>query len=118
MERYKADPVFRLTMNLRNRLRKVLRQPKNRTTKKLNRIGCSRSELRDYLESKFYDGMTWENYGKHWVVDHIKPISSFDLTNEAERNLACNYLNLQPLLKRHNEDKGDRLDWVHPSPLR
>ena len=54
--------------------------------------------------------MTWNNYGK-WHVDHIKPLSKFDLTVASEQFKACHYSNLQPLWAEENIEKKDRLDW-------
>ena len=54
--------------------------------------------------------MSWNNYGK-WHVDHIIPLSNFDLTKSAEQFKACHYSNLQPLWAEDNIEKKDRLDW-------
>ena len=37
--------------------------------------------------------MTWSNYGD-WHLDHIRPLSSFNLSNKIEFKKANNYLNL------------------------
>ena len=56
----------------------------------------------------FLDGMTWENWDlKGWHIDHIKPLSKFNLKDEDELTKALNYKNLQPLwaydnLSKHN----------------
>ena len=39
--------------------------------------------------------MTFDNIH----IDHIKPVSKFDLDHEEEFIDCCNYTNLQPLLK-------------------
>ena len=66
-------------------------------------------ELIIHLESKFKDGMTWTNYGE-WHVDHIKPMSSFNIINSTDSEfLVCWSLdNLQPLWGGDNLSKGSR----------
>jgi len=71
-------------------------------------LGCSIDELKVYLESKFQNGMTWNNYGK-WHIDHIMPLASFDLTDYEQVKQACNYKNLQPLWAEDNLKKGAKL---------
>lgn len=103
-KRYTTEIQFKL----RNRIRKTAsRYPASKgkwsSTKSL---GCTSDELRVYLESKFSEGMSWENYGK-WHIDHIKPLSKFDLNDELQFNEACHYTNLQPLWAIDNIMKGD-----------
>ena len=58
-------------------------------------------EFKKHLEKQFDVGMTWNNYGE-WEIDHIKPISLFNLNNDEELFECCNYNNLQPLWKKEN----------------
>ena len=41
--------------------------------------------------------MSWDNYPRLWEIDHIVPLSAFDLTDRKQFLEACNYTNLQPL---------------------
>ena len=68
-------------------------------------LGCSLDELKAHLESRFSDGMSWDNYGA-WEIDHIRPLSAFDLTDLAQLRGACHFLNLQPLWKADNRRKA------------
>ena len=68
-------------------------------------VGCTVQELRDHLESKFTDGMSWENHGE-WHVDHIKPCASYALADEAQQKECFHYTNLQPLWANDNMSKG------------
>ena len=55
---------------------------------------------------QFVEGMTWENRGKVWVIDHIEPLVSFDLTIRIELLKAVHYTNLRPLFKKDNAKKS------------
>lgn len=93
--RLKYDINYKLLCNYRSRLYSALKHTKkSKTTREL--IGCSLDELRNHLENKFTEGMSWDNYGK-WHVDHIKPCAKFDFSNENEQKECFNYSNLQPL---------------------
>lgn len=43
--------------------------------------------------------MNWENHGVIWEIDHIKPCSSFDLTNNDHQKQCFHFSNHQPLFK-------------------
>jgi len=78
-------------------------------------LGYSRDELRAHLESKFQRGMTWDNYGPVWHVDHVLPLASFsyETPDDPEFKASWALTNLQPLWALENILKRDRLD--HPS---
>ncbi len=71
-------------------------------------IGCSWIDFKIYLESKFTEGMSWDNYGK-WHIDHIVPLSSFDLSDPVQLEKACHYTNLQPLWAKDNLKKSNKI---------
>jgi len=109
-KKLKSDPNFKMKMQLSHRVYMALKVngiSKSKRTMKL--LGCTVTELWQYLESKFQPGMTKENYGK-WHVDHIKPCALFDLTKPEEQAKCFHYTNLQPLWAKDNIRKGKKLD--------
>jgi hypothetical protein len=103
-----TDLNWRLLLNLRARLVSALRgQNKSASTVKL--LGCTIESLWLYLESRFKEGMSRENYGKFWEVDHIIPCVLFDLTKEDHQRRCFHYSNLQPLTVAANRRKGAKL---------
>lgn len=107
----KADPNLRIRMLLRSRIGSALRRvgaKKNHKTETL--IGCDLITLRRHLETKFQPGMNWENRGAlGWHMDHIKPCTAFDLTNEDEQRKCFHWSNLQPLWWQDNLRKGNKI---------
>jgi hypothetical protein len=74
--------------------------------KTIELLGYSPSQLKETIESKFVDGMSWNNNGE-WHIDHIKPISSFDKTESPKVINSLN--NLQPLWAFDNLSKGSKI---------
>lgn len=103
--RYRTDIQFKISSNIRSRITHAVRGAKPSST--LSELGCSIDYLVKYLESKFSLKMSWNNYGK-WHIDHIKPLSSFDLSDPEQFKQACHYSNLQPMWAKDNLRKGNR----------
>lgn len=97
---------YRIANNLRSRLNQAIRN-NAKAGSAVSDLGCTIPELKAYLESKFQDGMTWDNWSrKGWHIDHIKPLSKFDLNNLVQFKEAVHYINLQPLWAFDNVSKG------------
>lgn len=100
--RYYTDNLYRLKSILRRRISIFFkRYPK--TGSAVRDLGCSVLELKTYIENKFTNGMTWDNYGE-WHVDHIIPLASAKSSDELIK--LCHYTNLQPLWASENLKKG------------
>lgn len=54
--------------------------------------------------------MSWDNWSlKGWHIDHIYPLSKFDLTDPKEFKKACHCTNLQPLWATENIIKSAKI---------
>jgi hypothetical protein len=96
----KNNILYRIKKNLRRRVHHALKgNNKSKSTMKL--IGCTPEFFKNYIESLFIEGMTWDNYGE-WHIDHIIPCFTFDLTIPEEQNKCFNYSNQRPLWKTDN----------------
>ena len=72
--------------------------------KSIEYLGCDIDTFISHMEKKLVDDMTWDNIH----VDHIKPVSRFNLDIEEEFNKCCHYTNLQPLLAKDNMNKHNK----------
>ena len=107
-KKYNSDPKFRLISNLRRRMLLALQgKIKEKNTMKL--LGVPNIEfLKNYLESKFKPGMSWEK--RNLIhIDHILPCASFDLSNPKQQAKCFHYTNLQPLWAHENLSKGSKI---------
>jgi hypothetical protein len=104
---YHKRANIKLARTMRARIRKALKGER-KYQKTMEYIGLTNvNELMQRLEAKFLPGMSWENYGQNgWHVDHIIPLSSFDLTDKEQARRAFHYSNLQPLWAEDNLSKG------------
>jgi hypothetical protein len=110
-ERRQTDIEFKITCNLRTRLRDAVKRD-TKSAPTLDLLGCNVDTLKEHLEAGFDDKMTWDNYGTYWHVDHIRPCASFDLTDPVQQRECFHWSNLQPLEAIENIRKGAKLDWV------
>ena len=107
--KYKTDIQYRLKSSLRSRLKMAIKEDL-KSGSAVRDLGCSISEFKLYIESKFQPGMSWDNWGQYgWHIDNIKPIASFDLTDRQQFLEVCHYTNLQPLWWQDNLLKSDKI---------
>jgi len=102
----KIDPLERLEKNLRDRIREYL-TGENKSKRTFEIIGLDKEKFKSYIESKFKEGMSWENYGE-WHLDHIKPLYLSE--NEEDLVKLNHYTNLQPLWAEDNIKKNIKYD--------
>lgn len=96
-----------LVSNVRSRIYSILKE--NKKISSIEYLGCDSMTFKKNIENKFKNGMTWENYGSEWHIDHIIPImynkDEISLEKIIER---LHYTNTQPLWKTDNLIKGNR----------
>ena len=110
-QRKKEDVNFRLKHLICRRIANAIKkQCSNKSIKTIELLGCSIQQAREHIEKQFKDGMSWDNYELYtWHIDHIYPLSKFDLTKIEEQKKAFHYTNLQPLFATDNIRKSDRI---------
>ena len=109
--RLKTNLNYRLSNCLRSRLRAAIKG-KFKSGSAIKDLGCSINYFKKYIEIKFKSGMSWNNWGKNrekWSIDHIRPLSKFDLTDRKQFLEACHYTNLQPMWQIDNIKKRDKI---------
>jgi hypothetical protein len=89
----------------RGQIRRCLQHSNlNKTKHSIEYLGCDVEYFKSYMEKKMTEGMNWDNIH----IDHIKPVSRFNLDDEEEFLKCCHYTNLQPLLAKDNMEKGNK----------
>lgn len=93
--RRSSDPMYRVISATRSRISNVCKSIQTKKGwKTLDAIGCSKEYFKSYIESKFTDGMSWDNYGE-WHIDHIKPMRLAKTEEEVFK--LSHHTNLQPM---------------------
>ena len=95
-----------LTSSLSTLIRGVT--PSHRLLKIMN---CNNLFFFKWLEFQFNENMNWTNYGKIWNIDHVIPVSSFNLLNEDELKRCYSWTNLRPCMKEENTRKANKVDY-------
>lgn len=112
--RLDRDPVFKFSRRISSVIRRSMNGAKaGHGWEQL--VGYTVLELRSHLERQFDQQMSWGNYGTYWHIDHIKPVSAFQLSPDrgadeivAQAKLCWTLSNLQPLPAIENLRKGAR----------
>lgn len=114
-EKTKKDMKYKLSRNYRSIVRSYcLKQSTRKKGKTFDLLGCSGLEFKLYLENLWEPWMNWENYGVHkanekrWQIDHIIPVSHFDLNDIDQAKKAFNYKNCRPLCSKQNITEGNK----------
>ena len=101
------DPVEKFKRYIRTRIYNCLRN-KNKTKHSVEYLGCSSSDYFKWIFN-YNNSYNLENHGKEWHIDHIIPLSSFNLESEEEQLIAFNWRNTMPLSVKENLSKNNKI---------
>jgi hypothetical protein len=110
--RRETDVNFKLAHSCRNRIRNLLIKDNitKGSLKTFNLLGCDVNFLKEWLQYNFKEGMTLDNYGQYWHIDHVIPCSLFNLQDKNELKICCHWTNLQPMEAKANLSKNNSLN--------
>lgn len=104
-DRKKNDPFFKFKLSVRNLIYNSYRRQFNIKNKRTFEIlGCSFCYFKLYIESKFNENMSWDNYGFYWEFDHIIQLATAKTEKEVLK--LNHYTNFQPLEVELNRSKN------------
>jgi hypothetical protein len=101
----------KIASNLRARVREALKwSGNNKSAGFYELVNCDVSTLKAHIEQQWQKGMSWDNWSMSgWHIDHIRPCSTFNLSDVEQQKECFNYRNLQPLWAIDNLRKGSKL---------
>lgn len=105
-ERYATDIQWRMSKILRSHIRHAMMRAKAKKSQNtIKLLGCDWQTFCDHIASQFTGGMTWDLVGKEIHLDHIRPVSSYDLTDPVQQRQCFHYTNYQPMWAKDNLQK-------------
>lgn len=96
------EPMEKLRRTIRSRIFHALESKSKHT---IEYLGCNSTEYADWLFN-YDERYTIDNRGKEWHIDHVIPLSKFNLEDENEQLIAFNWRNTMPLSATENLSKN------------
>lgn len=99
------EPLEKFKRTIRTRIYIKLNTKDKHT---IDYLGCNTEE---YLKWICFNTNNYnlENHGKDWHIDHIIPLSKFNLDNQEEQLIAFNWRNTMPLSIKDNLTKNNKI---------
>ena len=104
----KGKPLSDLEKITRTARSSICRYLTTKTKRTMEYLGCSREEYIKWLNynDKNY---TLENHGKIWHIDHIIPLSHFNIIEDDNKMIAFNWRNTIALSPKENLKKNNKI---------
>lgn len=123
---YRTDPSFAAKERLRrqskkhdvwgciqSRLRASVKSGRSKGGALFEFLGYSADELKQHIERQFDRRMTWQRFMAGEIhIDHVRPVASFDLSDENQIKECWALPNLRPCWKSENIRKGAREEFL------
>ena len=88
----------------------MLEKQENNTKNTIEYLGTTSEIFKSWIEFNFEENMNFENHGKYWHVDHVIPVSKFNINKEEDVLKCFNWINLSPLTKIDNLTKSNNIE--------
>ena len=95
----KEDDQFRIKTDIVSHTRHFI----NGERRSYKLVNCSFEQLQRWFIYLLPDTHSWND--KNWHVDHVIPLSFFDLTEKNQLIIACHWSNLRPISEADNREK-------------
>ena len=106
-KRCESDTMFKMIQSVRNNIRITISTKKwTKKSKTYQYLGCDWITFKEHIESKFTEGMSWDNHGE-WHYDHYYPISL--VKEEKDLMILNHYTNFRPLWAKDNLEKSNKV---------
>jgi len=96
------EPVEKFKRTVRSRIYHALDRKSKHT---IDYLGCSSKEYTDWILN-YDEKYNMKNRGVEWHIDHVIPLSKFNLEDEEEQLIAFNWRNTMPLSATENLSKN------------
>lgn len=100
------EPLEKFKRTIRTRIRIALGNKKDKHT--CEYLGCSHTEYTKWI-SYNNNGFTLDNHGKEWHIDHVIPLSKFNLEKKEDIEVAFNWRNTMALSAKENLAKNNKI---------
>ncbi len=110
-QKYRETAKGKLSSNLSRAIRKSIQQGTKGNAHWESLVNFTVDQLKSHLQKLFKPGMTWENYGTYWHIDHKIPIAvhNFNKPDDIDFRICWSIKNLQPLESVENKKKNAKI---------
>lgn len=98
------EPLDKFKRSIRSRIYLSLTKDK----KTIEYLGCTSDEYLKWILTN-NSGFTLANRGSEWHIDHVIPLSKFNLDDKEDQLVAFNWRNTMPLAAKENLSKNNKI---------